>query len=85
MAKLIDMERPKTKKSLRGEVTPEGYEKYGWGLRINLDDMDVKKLGSQVAGLKVAGKVTITAEALVTNINIGEALRESVKESSASA
>jgi len=85
MAKLIDMKRPKTKKSLISGVPEESYEKYGYGLRINLDSDDIKKLGDQVSGLKVAGKATISAEVLVVNINVAESLRDSGKESTASA
>jgi hypothetical protein len=45
------------------------YEKYPWGLRINLDNDALKKLGLKLSALTVGGTVDVTAKALVTSLS----------------
>jgi len=66
---LIDMKRPKEKKSSNMEVASvdEG-ERYPYGLRITLEDAELGKLGISVKELDVGKELSINAIAKVDRL-----------------
>ena len=67
---MIDM-KLSGKREKKSTDQPVGYYKpaYPWGLDINLEDESLKKLGMDISDMKVGQKISIMAEAKVTNIS----------------
>ena len=72
--KLIDMKLPKEKKKLEAIAIAE--DKYPYGLRINLNNYEINKLGIDVSKLKVGSKVKVLAEGEITNIFIRQTMEK---------
>jgi hypothetical protein len=72
---LISMERPKpedVKKEAVEAMPISGnsyYEKYPWGLRLTLNNEELKKLGISIKDLDIDTVVTINAKALITSLS----------------
>jgi hypothetical protein len=69
---LTDMKRlknPKSKDDIASEPTAGSYyEKYSYGLRINLDDPELEKLKINAKNFEVGSKVSIQANAEIISI-----------------
>jgi len=74
--KLINMKRPKPKKEKHGPMDmPEyAHEAYPYGLQLRLCTDEISKLGIDVKNMKVGSKVTIVAQADITEIRQEENL-----------
>lgn len=72
---LISMERPKpedVKKEAVEAMPTTGnsyYEKYPWGLRLTLNNEELKKLGLRVKDLDIDTVVNVSAKALITGLS----------------
>ena len=72
---LTSMERPKPEDTKKEAVTAEPitgnsyYEKYPWGLRLTLNNEELKKLGMKIKNLEIDTVVSITAKALITSLS----------------
>lgn len=61
MAKLVDMKRTKAEKKEQGTLCKPMDDPYGYGLRVNLNDSELSKLG--IDSLPKVGKsFTLTAK-----------------------
>jgi hypothetical protein len=72
---LINMERPKPEDAKKEAVEAmpitgnSYYEKYPWGLRLTLNNEELKKLGMKIKDLEIDTVVSITAKALITSLS----------------
>lgn len=83
--KLVSMERPKpsVKEETKGQAIDNSYyEKYPWGLRLDLGNDELDKLGIKISGYDVDSVVNITAKALITSISSSQSLDSGSKKSS---
>jgi len=69
------MERPKpedSKKEMVDAMPIPGnsyYEKYPWGLRLTLNNEELKKLGLKIKDLEIDTAINISAKALITSLS----------------
>ena len=59
----------KTKRSMAMEVPYEEKERYPYGLQINLETEELKKLGIDVKDYEVTEKVKLVCKAEITNLS----------------
>ena len=63
---MIDMKRPKPKKS------DQSYDEYPYGLRLSLERQEIKKLGLDISKSKMGQNLTITAQGEITGLSMSE-------------
>jgi len=79
---LINMMKPKPKKKAQRDVTaisPPYYEKYPYGLKLDLGTDELNKLGIDVSACRVGDAVYVEAKAEITNISQREELNSTGK------
>jgi len=69
---LIDMKRPKKKENVDSPEISGGYEKYPWGIRLTLENEELKKLGMNIKNFPVGKTCKIEGEAEVTSVSENE-------------
>ena len=81
---MVDMSRPKPtnmveEKAQMPVATDSYYEKYPWGLRLTLNDEDIKKLGLKISDFNVEDTRELTAKILVTSVSSEQNMNDSGK------
>lgn len=69
---LVDMKRPKQKAGKGDKAAQIGMpeqDAYPWGMRLNLEKEELKKLGIKTQGRKVGDKVMVVAEGEIVEIS----------------
>lgn len=67
--KLRDMVRKSRPKHMVESIpVDDNYDKYPWGLRLNLGDQEIEKLGIDIKKMSVDDKVKITAIGYVESV-----------------
>ena len=72
---LVDMKRPKIKKSDMKDVVagyPGEGDRYPWGLQLRLEREELERLGLDAKDFKIDANVSITASGSVTGIEMRE-------------
>jgi len=78
---MISLRRARPRDSEPQAVTGPDHEEYPYGLRINLQEEEIEKLGIDIADLSMGGKVRIEAVAEVKSLSAndyGEGLQRSI-------
>ena len=76
-----DMKRPKPKKKDEDIIT-SSHEPYPYGLRIDLQEEELKKLGLKATDFKISSNGMLAAEFEVTSISINESANADRKNES---